>query len=281
MPRWRRRILRIVLVIVGLFTLAFAYRVLGVYEFRSGECSARDPIRFANTYPKQVTVMTFNIEGHASLLRTDHIEEIAKVILRYQPDVVAINEAHRGTWQARFGDHMNELTRLTRMNGVFGRSYTFLGGHFGNAILTRGRIVRSEVHELPGTGEPRSLLEAVVNVNGGLVEVYVTHTSAWASLGRAAREDQLECINAHVQAAAHPFIVAGDLNAPPDAPEMVEFLGGNTLKIVGDPLTPTHRVMEQRLDYILTDPGWKVRAARVLDDGPSDHRPVYAELVHP
>jgi endonuclease/exonuclease/phosphatase family metal-dependent hydrolase len=40
-------------------------------------------------------------------------------------------------------------------------------------------------------------------------------------------------------------------------------------------------VLEQRLDYILTDPGWKLRSARVLDDGPSDHRPVLAELVHP
>ena len=41
------------------------------------------------------------------------------------------------------------------------------------------------------------------------------------------------------------------------------------------------RVLEKRLDYILTDPGWIVRSARVLDDGPSDHRPVLAELTHP
>jgi endonuclease/exonuclease/phosphatase family metal-dependent hydrolase len=278
---WRRRVLKTFLVIIGLFVLAFAYRVLGVYEFRAGECSARDPIRFANTYPKRLVVMTFNIEGHASLVRGNHIEEIAKVIRKYQPDVVGINEAHRGTWQVRFGDHMNDLTRLTGMNAVFGRSYTFLGGHFGNAVLTRGRILKSEVHDLPGTGEPRSLLEAIVNVNGGTIEFYVTHTAAWASLGREARDSQLKCINAHVQAAAHPFIVVGDLNAPPEAPEMAKFLALNTLKFAGDPAAPTHRVMEQRLDYILIDPGWQVRAARVLDDGPSDHRPVLAELVHP
>lgn len=277
---WRRRLFKTFLVIGGLMVLAISYRVLGVYEFRSGECTARDPVRFANTYPKRVVVMSFNIEGHASLVRPDHIEEIAKVIRDHQPDIVAINEAHRGTWQARFGDHMRELTGRTGLNGVFGRSYTFLGGHFGNAVLTRGRVLRSEVHELPGTGEPRSLLEAVVNVNGGIVEMYVTHTTAWASFGRTARAQQLQCINAHIRAAAHPFILAGDLNAPPNAPEMASFLAGNTLRFAGDPTTPTHRLMEQRLDYILMDPGWKVRSARVLDDGPSDHRPVLVELTH-
>lgn len=276
-----RRLKRSLLVLALVLGAAFAYRVLGVYEFRSGECTALAPRRFASTYPRHLTVMSFNIEGHASLLRDDHIEEIAATIRKYNPDIVGINEAHRGTWQARFGDHTEQLRLLTGMNVLFGRSYTFLGGHFGNAVLTKGDIVSSDVKKLPGTGEPRSLLEAVVRVNGGTIEFYVTHTSAWAALGRAAREQQLQCINAHVMASGHPYILVGDLNAPPDTPEMAKFLAGNTLKFAGSPATPTHRVMEQRLDYILTDPGWVVRSARVLDDGPSDHRPVLAELTHP
>lgn len=276
------RILKRTLLVFGVLVLiVVAYRVLGVYEFRSGECTALKPRRFASTYPKHLTVMTFNIEGHASLLREDHIAEVAKTIVKYHPDVVAINEAHRGTWQARFGDHVEQLRRLTGMNGVFGRSYTFLGGEFGNAVLTRGQIVKADVHKLPGTGEPRSLLETVVRVNGGLIEMYVTHTTAWASMNKATRDLQLQCVNAHLNASAFPFIVAGDLNAPPDSEEMARFLHHNTLQFVGDAKVPTHRVMEQRLDYILADPGWQVRSSRVLDDGPSDHRPVLAELVHP
>lgn len=278
----RRRILRVLLVIAGIFALAAAYRVIGVYEFRSGECAAHDPRRFASTYPKRLTVMSFNIEGHATLLKGDEqIEDVAAIIRKYNPDIVGLNEAHRGTWQARFGDHVEQLRLLTGMNIVFGRSYTFLGGHFGNAVLTRGEIVASDVHKLPGTGEPRTLLESIVRVNGGTIQFYVTHTTAWASLGREARETQLQCINAHVQASSFPYILTGDLNAPPETPEMATFLGSNTLKLAGDPKAPTHRVMEQRLDYILTDPGWEIRSARVLDDGPSDHRAVLAELTHP
>jgi endonuclease/exonuclease/phosphatase family metal-dependent hydrolase len=277
-----RRLKRIVTVLAAFVIFAIAYRVLGVYEFQSGECSARKPRVFVSSYPKRLTVMAFNIQGHSTFLRGDeHIADIAEVIRKYQPDIVGINEAHRKTWQARFGDHTKELARLTGMNVVFGRSYTFAGGDFGNAVLTRGQILSSDVHELPGTGEPRTLLESVVRVNGGVIEFFVTHTSAWASLGEKTRDQQLQCVSDHLKASAHPFILTGDLNAPPESGELAKFLRGNPLQLAGDPKTPTHRVMEQRLDYILMDRGWKVRNARVLDDGPSDHRPVYAELERP
>lgn len=276
-----RALKRTLLVVAILMVAAVSYRVLGVYEFRSGECSAAMPKRFANTYPKRLVVMSYNIEGHASFLRENHIQEIARTILKYNPDIVGINEAHRGTWQARFGDHITQLERLTGMRAAFGRSYRFAGGDFGNAVLTKGQIVNADVKALPGTGEPRSLFETIVRVNGGTVQFYVTHTAAWASINEAARDQQLKCVNAHLRASGYPFILTGDLNAPADSAELERFLDRNVLQMAGDPQEPTHRVMEQRLDYILADPGWTVRSARVLDDGPSDHRPVIAELVHP
>jgi endonuclease/exonuclease/phosphatase family metal-dependent hydrolase len=276
-----RRFRKIALIVLALVLAVVAYRVLGVYEFRSGECSAVPPRRFASTYPKRLVVLSFNIEGHASLLRGNHIEEVAKTIRRYNPDIVGINEAHRNTWQARFGDHVEELQRLTGMKAVFGRSYVFAGGEFGNAVLTRGEILSHDVHDLPGTGEPRTLLETVVRVNGGTIEFYVTHTTAWASLNEGTRDIQMQCVNAHLRASRFPFILTGDLNAPPESAEMARFLGTNDLQFVGNMKEPTHRVMEQRLDYILADAGWQVRSSRVLDDGPSDHRPVLAELTHP
>jgi endonuclease/exonuclease/phosphatase family metal-dependent hydrolase len=275
-----RRLKKFAAVIAAIVLIGVAYRVLGVYRFRAGECSARPPRRFANTYPKRLVVMTYNIEGHASLLKPQHIQEIAETINRHHPDVVGLNEVHRNTWQARFGDHTSQLAKLTGMTVAFGRSYRFAGGDFGNAVLTRGQILSTEVHDMPGIGEPRTLLEAVIRVNGGTIEFYVAHTSAWATLNAKVRDLQLQCMNHHVNASGFPYILVGDLNAAPDTDEMTKFLDVNTLQFAGDPKVPSHKLMEQRLDYILTDPGWQVVSARVLDEGPSDHRPVVAELAH-
>ncbi|HVR37531.1 MAG TPA: endonuclease/exonuclease/phosphatase family protein [Thermoanaerobaculia bacterium] len=275
-----RRKRRLVVILILLLAIPVVYRVFGVYKFRSGECRALDPRVFASTYPQRLVVMTYNIEGHAALIRSDHIQQIADVINRVKPDVVCINEAHRNTWQARFHDHVEDLRRLTHMNGVFGRSYDFLGGAFGNIILTRGDVVASNVHDLPGTGEPRSVLEAVVRVNGGTIELYVTHLAAWGSVNAAIRGKQLECLAHHVRASAHPFILAGDLNASPEAAEIAKFRSENVLQLCG-PIGPTHKVTEKQLDYVFTDRGWRVVSARALDIGPSDHRPVVVELAHP
>lgn len=261
--------------------LIFAYRVLSVYEFRSGECqTGPQPPTVAQTYPRRLLVMTYNIQGHASLIRSDHIAEIAAAINQVRPDIVGINEAHRRTWQSRFRDHVEELRTRTRMNAVFGESYEQLGGQFGNLILTRGRIVSHDLYKLPGVGEPRTLLQATIDIDGGQVDVYVTHLAAWEKLNRAARTDQLKCLAGHVRTSKHPFILTGDINAPPDGPEVAAFLQDNLLQICGANIEPTHRVINLRIDYIFADRGWRVRDARTLDIGPSDHRPVIAELIH-
>lgn len=276
-----RRTRRVVSIIGGIVLVVMAYRLLAVYEFRSGECTAPQPRVFATTYPQRLRVMTYNIQGHATLLKPHHIEEIAKTILEYQPDIVAINEAHRGTWQARFGDHVEQLRRLTRMDGAFGRSYRFLGGDFGNAVLTRGDVVRASVHDLPGTGEPRSVFETIVRVNGGVIELYVTHLAAWGAINAETRDLQLQCVADHVRASGHPFILAGDINAAPDAEEVRKFLRLGIVKPTFAGPVATHRVTEKQLDHILVSGGWQIRAARVLDDGPSDHRPVLVDLAPP
>jgi endonuclease/exonuclease/phosphatase family metal-dependent hydrolase len=267
---------------IGCFSIVvivMAYRILSVYEFRSGECQAVAALQFAPTYPQSLRVMTWNIQGHAALLRTDHIEKVAETIKALKPDVVAINEAHRKTWQSRFRDHVTELQRRTGMNVAFGESYEQMGGQFGNAILTRGEIASTAIHKLPGAGEPRTVLQSIIRINGGVIEFYVTHLAAWEKLNRITRDRQLDCLVRHVRASHHPFILAGDINAPPESPEVQEFRRDIALQMVGN-VQPTHRVMNIQLDYIFADRGWQVRSAETLDMGPSDHRPVIAQLAY-
>ena len=276
----KRRWVRIPLGCLSILCIVMFYRVFSVYEFRSGECIAEPPPRvLAQTYPKHLRVMTYNIQGHASLVRGDHIEKIAAAIREVKPDLVGINEAHRNTWQSRFKDHVEQIRLATGMNAVFGESYEQLGGQFGNMILTRGRIMRHDLFKLPGAGEPRTLLKSVVEIDGGTVEFYVTHLAAWEKINRAARGNQLDCLSRHVRSSDHPYILVGDLNAPPESPEIHKFRQDVAVQIAG-PTEATHRVMNLSIDYIFADRGWKVVSARTLDIGPSDHRPVVAELVH-
>jgi endonuclease/exonuclease/phosphatase family metal-dependent hydrolase len=240
---------------VAIIAIGFLYRLIFVYRWRAGDCTTGpQPAGIPTRYPKRLVVMTYNIEGDAELLKNDQMEEIAKVINEVRPDVACLNEVHQNTWQSRFRDQPSRLGALTHMNVVFGRSYGEIGGGFGNAILTRGKIVHHEVHNLPAAGEPRSLLEAVIAIDGVPVEVFVTHVAAWGKLNSGIRSRQLACAANHVRTSAWPHILAGDLNAPPQSSEMEEFRRINTtLQICGETIDDTQKIMKQRIDYIFAD----------------------------
>ena len=289
---------RPILGILSIFLLFILYRVFTVYTVRSGECRPKpvDPnLRLATfdeqgrlvsfperiNYPAQtrpLVVVTYNIEGHDELLDGTHAEKIAATINQLKPDIVGLQEVHRGTWQVRFHDQYETIKRLTGMNGFYGRSYTNFGGEFGNAILTRGQILSAVVHPLPSYGEPRSVLESVVRIDGATLSVYVTHLTAWASLNSKSRSEQLQCLAKHVRTSPYPYLLLGDLNAPPDAPELMMFQKLDAAQLCGAEIKITHPRMNKRLDYIFADYGWRVVEAHAPATGESDHYPLVSQL---
>jgi len=70
--------------------------------------------------------MSYNVGGHAALVAGRYLERIARQIARERPDVVGLQEVHRGTWLARFADQAEALARLTGLSLLFGPS--FAGG---------------------------------------------------------------------------------------------------------------------------------------------------------
>ncbi|HSN69680.1 MAG TPA: endonuclease/exonuclease/phosphatase family protein, partial [Thermoanaerobaculia bacterium] len=141
----RRRILAI----AGVLFVAFlSYRVFFVYTVRSGDCTAAStapyrPVEGTAALDRELVIMTYNAEGHAALLDGEHLGEIAAVINREKPEIVGLQEIHRNTWQSRFTDQAQELADRTGMNVIFGPSFRLADGEFGNAVLTRGDILRA------------------------------------------------------------------------------------------------------------------------------------------
>ena len=289
---------RPILGILSVLLLFILYRVFTVYTVRSGEClpKAVDPelrlvtldeqgrkVSFPERigYPAQtrpLVVVSYNIEGHDELIDGEHAAKIAATIRQLKPDIVGLQEVHRGTWQTRFHDQYETIRRLTGMRGYYGKSYTNFGGEFGNALLTRGEITSATVHPLPSYGEPRSVLEAVLRIDGGLLSVYVTHLTAWGSLNKESRDEQLHCLAKHVRTSRYPYLLMGDLNAPPDASELMTFQKLDAAQLCGAEIKITHPRTRRRLDYIFADYGWRVAATRAVATGDSDHYPLVAEL---
>ncbi|HSP35060.1 MAG TPA: endonuclease/exonuclease/phosphatase family protein [Thermoanaerobaculia bacterium] len=221
--------------------------------------------------------MTYNIQGHAASTRPDHIPKIAEVIAAAAPDVVGLQEVHRGT-RAFPGDQAEQLAHLTGFHVAFGRSTRMEGGEYGNAVLTRHPIARTHVHPLPGSGEPRSVLQADIAIGRESFSFFITHLAAWGRLLRVARLRQIDELAGIIARGSLPHVLCGDFNVPPAAEEMEVLLSHGHLRLCGEPGEATFPMTRQRLDYIMCGPEWTVASSEVIRRGPSDHWPCVVDL---
>jgi len=236
------------------------------------------PVQSGQVPSRPVTVLTYNIQGAGALVSRRYLDAITRVIEQVQPDLVGLQEVHRGTWPARFEDQVEELARRTGMEPWFGTTVSLGTGDHGNAVLARGKILGGEVTVLPGRMERRSLLTCQVELDDAKLDFMVTHLAAWGRLARTSRSRQAEFIRRRLAQATAPTVLVGDFNAPPTAPELGSFLADEEVQICGSPEEATHRFMRQRIDYICTCRAWDAVESRVLRTGPSDHFPVTAKL---
>jgi endonuclease/exonuclease/phosphatase family metal-dependent hydrolase len=158
------------------------------------------------------------------------LQEVEELV---QPDGTSANQAE-------------ELAAVLGFHVAYGVSFARAqpGGvtrNFGNAVLSRFPISRSECHPLPEAerDEPRSVLFAVVDAGFAAVPVVATHL-AWRldnSAGRVRQVVELAriCERAWPERSEHdeddptyfPVVVLADLNAEPGSDEL-RYLTGLT-----------------------------------------------------
>jgi endonuclease/exonuclease/phosphatase family metal-dependent hydrolase len=152
------------------------------------------------------------------------------------------------------------------------------GGSYGNALLVRGRILRTLTVRLPGEGEPRVALFAEVVIADSTLTVCSTHLQNRVSGGPSHAPAQLEALLDELSAWPEPWCVMGDLNLRGDT--VLPILGGAGLTAV--PSGPTFPAEAPRIgiDWIATR-GLGAGTAEVPDLRTSDHRPVVASYRFP
>ena len=232
--------------------------------------------------PREIRVISYNIHHGEGLDGKIDLERIAKVLLAESPDLVGLNEVDQGTRRTHGVDMPAELARLTGMEAVFIKNIDFEGGGYGNAVLSRLRIVRRENHKLPShyEGEQRGVLDLELGDEDDAIRLLCTHLDFRPKdHERMASVQTIEEIVA--QRPELPTILIGDLNAAPDSGVMAAF--AKNWKRTNAEALPTFPAAEPKnqIDYILVRPPerWEVVETRVLDEAvASDHRGIIAVL---
>ncbi len=233
---------------------------------------------------KEVRVLTYNIHHGEGIDGRFDLARIAKVIRQSRADIVALQEVDQRTKRNGGVDTLATLGEMTKRRPLFGKSMTFDGGEYGNALLIRGTIERHSVHAIPASfgREPRSILRAEVRLRGCKYPLLVMATH-WDHESQVDRMAGAELANRLANESPNlPALLAGDFNANP-ANAAVKMLSGTWM--ISGAAVPLHTypvaAPKVQIDYILARPGsaWTLRGAQVLPEIlASDHRPLLARL---
>lgn len=241
-----------------------------------------------------VRILTYNIHHGADARNRPSLHRIAGVIADSGAEIVCLQEVDRN-FGARSGhvDQVAVLTDRLGMHGHFGAALSRRGGHYGNAILSRGAMCDTRVHDLPTPEdiEPRRAVAATVSTDIGPLHVVSVHLTVGPDMG-AVRRRQVSVLVDTVAAMAGPVVVAGDFNtgARRQLSEIEHAMSsaGSALRwsparlglLWGRPYAATFpvRAPRMRIDRIYVT-GLRVRSLQVLPDAPSDHRALLIEAT--
>ena len=247
--------------------------------------------------PIVVRLVTFNTHHGVGDDGRHDLPRLARVLADADADVICLQEVDR-----YFGDRSEDvdqallLSRALDMQLAWGPAIDDpqpdgAPRQYGNALLSRLPILISTVHPLPGSGEPRSALQTMVELDGGALWVTATHLTTGSAQERA---DQVAALAALHSEPMETGVVVGDLNTDPDAPELAVLRerfsdawelaperadrAGWLSRHAGG-THPADRP-RRRIDQVWVTPGVQVTAAQVLDgDGASDHVPFVVDLA--
>ncbi|SCX94188.1 endonuclease/exonuclease/phosphatase family protein [Alkaliphilus peptidifermentans] len=226
-------------------------------------------------------IMTYNIHHGKNLLGRDTLNIIADLIKETDADIIGVQEADNGIYRSKFRDQMKYLAEYLSMYYVYGDNLSFLGGQYGNGILSKYPITSYENLLLPSKREQRGLLSATIDVHEKEVQFMVTHLG----LNQAERIRQIDTIKKHMEIIPREIILMGDFNATPDTDEIRTLSKKmvDTGYVSDNNNQPTFDlpILSGRIDYIFLSPSIQLEEYNVIKSRASDHYPIVIDIALP
>lgn len=256
-----------------------------VWAVRTGESRS---MAERSSAKRSLRLITYNVGVFNKYLEDDY-RLVADVLSHERPDAVALNELDSCT---RRTGGVFQLERIASLMGGwafrFGAAMPFGGGSYGDGVMTRDGILRTQTAVLPQAGgaEPRALV-IVETEDYVFAATHLDHVSA------AAQHEQVRAIDSlvarFVAGVRKPVFLAGDMNAAPDSETIRLFRQRWHLLTPTDGGTYPSDPPRECIDYIFA---WRdgvpceVVEARVLNRSAagdlrraSDHLPVLLEVA--
>ncbi|HXG49980.1 MAG TPA: endonuclease/exonuclease/phosphatase family protein [candidate division Zixibacteria bacterium] len=121
-------------------------------------------------------VLSYNIHECVGRDRRRDPARIAEVIRQSGAEVVGLQEVHSEHNGRNELHQMNYLAEATGLQAIPGPSVERRNGHYGNALLTKHRVLSFQRIDLSVPGrEPRGAIDADLEIGGEPVRFVVTH----------------------------------------------------------------------------------------------------------
>lgn len=258
---------------------------------------AHKDIQSLNKTPQRVKqnslrIMTYNVHSCIGMDGKVSPERIARVIARYEPDIVALQELDVEKFRTGSVDQAHLIAKILQMEYHFHPAIHIEEERYGDAILTHLPMKLVKTGILPKTSgnpavEPRGALWVEIEINNQSIHVINTHLDVRARPRRA----QLEALLSK-EWADHPnyqgtTIFCGDFNTLPSSAlygQLKEKFKDTQYKSVkGNPRgTFSTRFPTARIDYIFVNEETSVLSnyspSTELTRIASDHLPLISDL---
>jgi endonuclease/exonuclease/phosphatase family metal-dependent hydrolase len=249
------------------------------------------------TRPEGATrVLVYNIHAGRDAAGIDNLAGVAELVRQTDADVVLLQEVDQGTRRSGHVDQPAVLAERTGYHAAFGSALDYDDGKYGVAVLSRWPIVADTLVHLPvtppqtragGSQEPRGALRVVVAAPTGRLAILNTHLDPTGDdRWRRQEADSIISLAEALRRREPMVIVGGDFNSTPESAVQGAVRTGGlrdswTECATGDGFTYPAEAPVKRIDYLFVTGDVRCIAARVVETGVSDHRPLLVDLALP